>query len=236
LFCFPYAGGGAPIFRAWSRKLEADIEVVPALLPGRESRLREPPYTQLEPIIDALERDIFPYLDRPFAFFGHSMGGLISFELARRLRRKHQIEPDHLFISGRRAPQLPERDPHIHELPEPEFLAEVKRLNGTPGEVLAHAELLELIVPSLRADFAVCHTYRYLPDTPLNCPITVLGGLEDEHASREKIEPWRLQTTGVCKLYMLPGDHFFINHQQSDFPRIIRGELASPLPVNRPDR
>ncbi len=198
-------------------------------MPGRESRLREPPYTQIEPLIDALERDIFPYLDKPFAFFGHSMGGLISFELARRLYCKHQVEPDHLFISGRRAPQLQEKDPHIHELPEPEFLAEVKRLNGTPEEVLAHAELLELIVPALRADLAVCHTYRYLPGTPLNCPITVLGGLGDETASREKIEPWRLQTTGPCKLHMFPGDHFFINHQQADILRIIRGELTSPL-------
>jgi medium-chain acyl-[acyl-carrier-protein] hydrolase len=120
-------------------------------------------------------RDIFPYLDRPFAFFGHSMGGIISFELARHLRRKHGIEPDHLFISGRRAPQLPEEDPQIHELPEREFLAEVERLNGTPKEVLANAELQEIIVPLLRADFAACHTYTYLPG-PLCAPLSPFPG------------------------------------------------------------
>jgi medium-chain acyl-[acyl-carrier-protein] hydrolase len=227
LFCFPYAGGGTPIFRTWSRQLEPHIEVAPAVLPGRESRLREPACTRLEPIIDALARDIFPYLDKPFAFFGHSMGGLISFELARRLRQEHGIEPDHLFISGRRAPQLPEKDPHIHELPKPEFLAEVARFNGTPREVLAHAELREIIVPVLRADFAVCHTYTYQAGAPLSCSLTLLGGLQDEHASREKLEPWCVQTTGVCRLHMLSGDHFFINSEQAAILHIIRGELAS---------
>ena len=204
-------------------------KVVPALLRGRESRLREPPCSQLDSIIDALAGDIFPFLDRPFAFFGHSIGGLIGFELARRLRREHGIEPDHLFISGRRAPQLPERDPHVHELPEAEFLAAVGRLNGTPSEVFAHAELREIIVPVLRADFAVCHTYTYVAGAPLSCSLTLLGGLGDETASREKVEPWRLQTTGVCRLHMLSGDHFFLNSEQTAILRIIRGELASHL-------
>ncbi|HEV7474828.1 MAG TPA: alpha/beta fold hydrolase [Pyrinomonadaceae bacterium] len=227
LFCFPYAGGGAAIFRAWSRELESDIEIIPALLPGRESRLREPAHTRLDPIIDALASDIIPYLDKPFAFFGHSMGALISFELARRLRQEHGIEPDHLFISGRRAPQLPEKDPHVHELPEPDFVAEVERLNGTPREVLAHAELRALLVPALRADFGVCQTYTYLDDAPLSCSLTVLGGLNDETVSREKLEAWCTQTTGVCRLQMFPGDHFFINTEQFAILQLIRKELAN---------
>jgi medium-chain acyl-[acyl-carrier-protein] hydrolase len=229
LFCFPYAGGGSQIFHAWSRQLESNIEDVPALLPGRESRLGEPARTRLDPIVDALAVDILPYLDKPFAFFGHSMGALISFELARRLRQEHKIEPDHLFISGRRAPQLPEKDPPIHELPTADFVAEVGRLNGTPGEVFEHAELRELLVPLLRADFAVCHTYAYLAGEPLSCSLTLFGGLADEHASREDLEPWCIQTKGVCRLHQFPGDHFFINTEQAAILRLIGAELAGQL-------
>ena len=225
LFCFPYAGGGISVFRTWSKQLEPQIQVVPALLPGRESRLREPPFSRLGPIIEALTRDIFPYLNRPFAFFGHSMGGIIAFELTRRLRWEHGIEPDHLFISARRAPQLPDVDPEIHNLPEPEFLKEVERLNGTPKEVLAHAELRQLVLPLLRADFAVCHTYTYLPGSPLKCPTTVIGGLQDDEVSREKLEAWTVQTIGDCRLHMLPGDHFFIHTQQTAILRIILESL-----------
>jgi len=227
LFCFPYAGGGPSIFRTWASQLGPQIAVARALLPGRESRLREAACTSMEPIIEALTRDIFPYLDRPFAFFGHSMGGLISFELARRLRRQYGLEPCHLFISGRRAPQLPLTDPQIHDLPEPEFLAEVERLNGTPREVLAHAELRGLMIPLLRADFAVCQNYSYLAGPPFKCPITVLGGLQDDDVSLADIEAWRVQTTASCSVRMFPGDHFFINSQQAAILKVVGHSLLS---------
>lgn len=227
LFCFPYAGGGSGIFRPWSKQIHRHIEVVPALLPGRESRLREPACTRVEPLVESLAREIVPYLDRPFAFFGHSMGAIISFELARRLRWEHGIEPDHLFISGRRAPQLPEHDPEIHDLPEAEFVVEIERMKGTPKEVLEHAELMQMLIPLLRADFAVCTTYTYSPSTPLRCPITVLGGLQDETVTRTQLEPWRSQTTGACRIHMLEGDHFFINQQQSAILSIIMQTLRA---------
>ena len=227
LFCFPYAGGGSGIFRPWSKQIHRHFEVVPALLPGRELRLREPACTRIEPLVESLAREIVPYLDRPFAFFGHSMGAIISFELARRLRWERRIEPDHLFISGRRAPQLPEQDPQIHDLPEAEFLAEVERLKGTPKEVLDHAELMQMLIPLLRADFAVCTTYAYSPGTPLRCPITVLGGLQDETVTGSQLEPWGSQTTGACRVHMLEGDHFFINQQQSAILSIIMQALRA---------
>ena len=225
LFCFPYAGGASAIFRPWSRQIHSHVEIVPALLPGRELRLREAACTRLEPLIESLAREIVPYLDRPFAFFGHSMGALISFELARRLRWERRIEPDHLFISGRRAPQLPERDPEIHDLPEAEFLVELKQLQGTPAELLEHVELMQLLLPLLRADFSVCSTYTYFPSTPLKCPITVLGGLQDETVSRAQLEPWREQTAGACRVQMLEGDHFFINQQQAAILSIVMETL-----------
>ena len=227
LFCFPYAGGSSAIYRPWSRRIHPDIEVVPAVLPGRELRLREPAYTRIEPLVEALTREIFPHLDRPFALFGHSMGAMISFELARRLRSEHGIEPDHLFISGRRAPQLPETDPQIHDLPEREFVAGVERLNGTPKEVLEHAELMEMLIPMLRADFSICHTYNYVPGAPLTCSITAIGGTKDETANQAKLEGWCEQTTGRCRIRMLEGDHFFINQQHAAILRIIAETLLA---------
>ena len=196
------------------------------MLPGREFRLREPAFTEFEPLVEALTREIFPYLDRPFAFFGHSMGAIISFELARRLRSERSLETDHLFVSGRRAPQLPERDPEIHKLPDAEFLAEVQRLNGTPNEVLDHAELMELLKPMLRADFSVCHTYNYVPAAPVKCSITALGGTRDETATQEKLEGWCAETTGRCRVRMLEGDHFFINQQRDAILEIIGKTLV----------
>jgi len=227
LFCFPYAGGSSSIFRPWIRQIHPDIEVVPVLLPGRELRLREAAYTRLEPLVEALTREIFPYLDRPFAFFGHSMGALISFELARRLRLERGLETEHLFISARCAPQVPGQDPEIHNLPDAEFLAEVQRLNGTPKEVLEHAGLMEILIPMMRADFAICRTYNYVPGVPLRCSITALGGTRDETATQAKLEGWCVQTTGRCRARMLEGDHFFINQHYQAILRIIAETLLA---------
>ena len=234
LFCFPYAGGGSAIFRHWSSEFLYPIELVPALLPAREARIREPGYTRLDKLVEKLALEIAPYLDKPFAFFGHSMGALIGFELARRLRDERGLEPEHLFVSGRRSPRIPRRDLYIHDLPEAEFVVEIERMNGTPREVLEHQELMALLIPMLRADFAVCHSYDYAPGEPLRCPITVLGGTSDEEAPREELEAWCKETTGQCRLQMLEGDHFFINQRQpvanNNIPRLITLalQLANP--------
>ena len=227
LFCFPYAGGSSAIFRSWSRVIHRDIEVVPVVLPGREIRLREPSFTQLEPLVEALTREIFSLLDRPFAFLGHSMGALIGYELARRLRSERSLETDHLFISGRRAPQLPERDPEIHTLPDAEFVAELQRLNGTPKEALEHAELMELLIPMLRADFSICRTYNFVPGPQLKCSITAIGGTKDDTATQAKLEGWCELTTGRCRVRMLEGDHFFINQKRDEIIRIVEQSLLA---------
>src|ERR1700674_5350722 len=172
LFCFPYAGAGALIFRSWSDALPSDVEVCPIQLPGRGTRLMERPFTQLTPLVEVLARALAPLLDMPFAFFGHSLGALVSFELALRIRREYGRHPVRLLVSAARAPQFPHRRSPIHALPEKEFLAELRRLNGTPGELLDHQELMEIMLPLLRADFAVYETYSYSNETPLNCPIS----------------------------------------------------------------
>lgn len=161
LLCFPYAGGGANIFRTWQDNLPTTVEVCPVQLPGRERRLLEPPFTDLRFLVEAAARALLLYLDRPFAFFGHSMGATISFELARHLRQEKNVKPVHLFVSGRRAPQLPERHASTYDLPGAEFLEELRRLKGTPKEVLEHPELMELMLPLLRADFELIQTYQY---------------------------------------------------------------------------
>jgi medium-chain acyl-[acyl-carrier-protein] hydrolase len=225
LFCFPYAGGAASVFRNWSDGLPADVELCPVQLPGRGTRLTEPPYSRLSLLVEALAEGILPLLDKPFAFFGHSLGSLVSFELARELRAKHQARPVRLFVSAGPAPQIPHRGLPIHNLPEREFAAELRRLNGTPDELLDHRELMDIVIPSLRADFALYESYRYSAGPPLNCPISTFGGLSDQKVSHRDLEAWRDQTTVSFSIRMFPGDHFFLKTTQPLLLRALSQEL-----------
>ncbi|WP_088243857.1 thioesterase II family protein [Calothrix rhizosoleniae] len=215
LFCFPYAGGRALIYRSWAKSLPTNIEVCAIELPGRGSLLKETPFTQMEPLIETIAQIILPKLDKPFALFGHSMGALVSFELANLLLHKYGIKPAHLFISARRAPQIISKEPPVYSLPEPEFIAELHRLNGTSQEILANKELMQLFLPILRADFEVLETYTYRPLPPLECPITAFGGLSDPEANINELEAWAKQTKSTFSLKMFQGDHFFIHSAQS---------------------
>ncbi len=179
LFCFPHAGGGASLFHGWADRLPPAVEVCPVQLPGRETRFGEPPINRLGPLVGALAEALLPHLDRPFAFFGHSLGALIGFELARRLRRERGLEPVHLFASACAAPQRWGCVRPIHALPDAAFRKELRRLRGTAPAVLDNEELMEILLPALRADFALCETYAYGEDDPLSCPVTAVGGLRD---------------------------------------------------------
>ena len=213
------------MFRNWSDGLPADVELCPVQLPGRGTRLTEPPYSRLSLLVEALAEAILPLLDKPFAFFGHSLGSLVSFELARELRAKHQARPVRLFVSAGPAPQIPHRGLPIHNLPEGEFTAELRRLNGTPAELLDHRELMDIVIPSLRADFALYESYRYLAGPPLNCPISTFGGLSDQKVSHRDLEAWRDQTTVSFSIRMFPGDHFFLKTTQPQLLRALSQEL-----------
>ncbi len=214
LFCLPYAGGSSVIFRTWANHLPKSIEVCPIELPGRGSRFRETPFTRLDLLVEAIALSILPYLDKPFAFFGHSMSAVISFELTRLINKKYGLLPVHLLIAGRHAPQLSDRHPPIHTLPEPDFIQGLCRYNGMPKQVLENTELMEVFLPILRADFAICETYKYLDKPPLSCPITAFGGILDSETSVEELEAWRNQTNNSFSLHLLPGDHFFIQSDQ----------------------
>jgi medium-chain acyl-[acyl-carrier-protein] hydrolase len=225
LFCFPYAGSGASIFRTWADGLPADVEVCPVQFPGRGTRLTEVPFTQISPLIEALTQALDPLLDKPFAFFGHSLGALVGFELARQLRRQSGVQPVRLFVSADRAPQILHRDRPLHALPEGELLVELHRLNGIPGKVLEEAELMQIMLPVLRADFAVYETYVYATEPPLSCPISALGGLQDQRVGRGDLEAWREQTNSSFSLRMFPGDHFFWNTMQPLLLQALSQEL-----------
>jgi surfactin synthase thioesterase subunit len=165
LFCFPYAGGAAPIYRDWGNKLPASIEVHPVQLPGHGNRLSEPLCKRVEPLVESMVEALKPYLEGSFSFFGHSMGAIISFELAHLLSREHKSGPAHLFLSGRPAPHLTRKGPPTYDLPESEFIEELRQLQGTPSEILEHPEVMAVLSPILRADLEICQTYEYTAQT-----------------------------------------------------------------------
>jgi len=225
LFCFPYAGGAAGTFHRWAEYLPASVELCAVQLPGRGSRLLEPPFKRLPLLVQAAGKELLSYLDKPSSFFGHSMGATIGFELARFLSKEHNIKLAHLFVSGRRAPHLIDNEPMTYHLEEPEFLEELRRLNGTPKDVLNHPELMQLLLPALRADFEMIQTYVYIPGSPLDCSITAFRGLEDKNVTREQIAAWRQQTTARFSLQMFSGDHFFIHEAQTFLLETLSLEL-----------
>ncbi len=208
LFCFPNAGGGASMYYPWVNGLAPEIEVCPVQLPGRENRLPERPFTHFDELISALAQALQPRFDKPFAFFGHSMGALISYGLAHYLIQQGQPAPVHLFLSAYRAPHIPNEEA-LHLLSDAELVRKIQELNGTQQGILENPELRQLFLPIFRADFGVCETYAHTSEEPLAIPMTVFGGLQDQRVSRAVLDAWREQTRSSFSLHMLPGDHFF---------------------------
>ncbi|WP_221891264.1 thioesterase II family protein [Microbispora sp. KK1-11] len=231
LFCFAHAGGGAGFFRPWRPLLLPEVEVCPVVLPGREWRLRERPYTRMEELVPAVVDGLLPYLDRPYALMGHSMGSAVAYEVARRLSAGPATPPAGLVVSGRRAPHLPKRRADLHGLPDEEFVAAVARLNGIPDQVLRQPDLLRLFVPGMRADFTLNETYRPLPGPPLSCPVSGLTGDADPEVTPEEMLAWREVTTGPFTLRVFAGDHFYLKGVRPDFIDALRTDLRRLLSV-----
>ena len=229
LFCFPHAGGGASQFRLWGEELPEYIEVYPVQLPGREERFGERPFTEFSRLLPSLKAAIFPYIDRPFAFLGHSMGALICFELARYLRRCNLPMPRHLFVSAHRAPQLPRRDACIHTLPSAQFIQAIDKLAGTPLELLNNAEAMETFLPLLRADFTLCETYTYTQEEPLPASLSACGGMMDDSVSSRELDAWRAQTTSAFNLLLFPGAHFYLQSKRTLFLQFLSSRLDTLL-------
>jgi medium-chain acyl-[acyl-carrier-protein] hydrolase len=229
LFCFPYAGGGASVYRTWGDDLPPAVEVCPVQLPGRESRMSERAYTNIDDLVAAAIPVLTPFFDRPFALFGHSMGSLIAFELARALRDRGGPQPLHLFASGHRAPQLSKDEAPIYNLPEDQFIEELRQFNGTPELVLQNAELMTLLLPVLRADFELVGTYQVKPGPPLSIPISAFGGVDDHEVSPEALAAWQAETAGPFSRRLYPGDHFFIHSARDSLLRDVSADLTRLL-------
>jgi medium-chain acyl-[acyl-carrier-protein] hydrolase len=223
LFFFPYAGGGPAAFSAWCGALPKSIEGWIAHYPGRGSRFNEPLINEIPQLVERLARAIEPFLEKPFSFFGHSLGGLIAFELARDLRRRNH-PPDSLFISACAAPHLPRVHPRIHRLPDAEFIAELKDMSGIPSELTQSGEAMSLLLPVLRADFQAFENYVHVPDEPLSCPITVFGGSNDPRANRKEIEAWSFHTTAAFTSFLFSGDHFFLHNAKDPMLAVLSGK------------
>jgi len=227
LIFFPYAGRSALAFQSWKKHMPSMVEMAAVELPGRGRRRNESSFNSIQPLVAKIFLDILPLLDKPFAFFGHSMGALIAFEMARYLRHHTGRSPIHLFLSGREAPHLVDEEPPKFSLPDSEFLEEIYKMGGTPKELIENPSLMEICLPILRSDFQLCETYVHHEEPPLSCPITVFGGVQDT-ISRQKLVAWKEHTSQSCSVKMLPGGHFFINEL---FPVIIN-EIKSSLLSN----
>lgn len=227
MFCLPYAGGAAWIYRPWMAQLatQTALDLCAIELPGRAARIREPLRTSLPGLVAELAEAMVPLLDKPYIMFGHSMGALLSFEVARLLRRQGRPLPRHLFVSAHRAPHLPNPDPTTHLLGDSALIDKLRRLGGTPDEVFEQPELLALLLPVVRADFTVCDTYDYQEDAPFAFPITVFGGSNDAMVSREDLARWDHHTTAACSVQMFPGGHMFIHQEQKRVLEIIAQEI-----------
>jgi surfactin synthase thioesterase subunit len=227
LFCFPHAGGGPAFFRPWRPALAPEIDVRPIQLPGRESRIDEPPCRRLDELLDPLCAALERYLDRPYALFGHSMGSVIAYEVARRLSDGPGRAPVCLLVSGRRAPRLPSERLPLSRLPDDEFIAEVGRLNGMPREVLAEPDLVGMLLPALRADFELAETYRPLPGRRLSCPIAAYMGTTDPEVDHAGLLAWRAETDREFTTRIFAGDHFYLKADPARVLGAVRQDLRA---------
>ena len=226
IFCFPFAGGGASLFRTWSDLLPNEIEVCGIQPPGREMRMREDPLTRMSDVADQALEAMRPLLELPFSLYGHSLGALTAFEVAHRLQESDGSDAAHLFVSARRAPDLPNNAPPIHALSMQQFMNALRlRYQGIPKFVFEDKGMREMFFPVLRADMEILETYACADRARLQCPITTFGGASDQHASAAELEAWRIHTAGDFAQHTLPGGHFFVREDPRGMLSILKAVL-----------
>lgn len=222
LFAVPHAGRGASLFFPWRTLVPDWMELVAIQLPGREGRLSEPAMPRLDSIVAALTSEIWPRLDMPYALFGHSMGALVCFELARALRRAGAPAPVALALSGRRAPTVPSPDPPLHLLSDSAFIDAMRmRYGGIPQVVLEQPDLLQLLLPTLRRDIEAIETHEYRPEPPFPSPFLLYAGQEDRQAPVDAVAAWGALSTRPSPVRVFPGGHFFVQDERAALAQVL---------------
>lgn len=229
LLCFPYAGGGASAFRLWPSSLPEWVEVSAVQCPGRESRLFEPARTRLGELLPDLAEAVREDGGRPVAFFGHSLGALIAFELARYLRDRDLPGPIHLFASGSRPPHLPYRSRVGSHLPHDQLVQALTRLGGLDRRLLESPEYLELALPVVRADLELIERYEWTEAPPLQCPVSVYGGVRDPNVPTVDLAGWGRHTAAAFGVRLFPGGHFFVHDEHDAVVAAVREDLERSL-------
>ncbi len=228
LVCFPFAGGGASAFADWSELVPDNVELCIVQMPGREDRLREPLLTDMSALVDALARELQVISDRPFAFFGHSMGAIVCYEVTRRLRALNMRMPEHLFLSARAAPQLQTHGEPLRSLENDEFMQRLHDMYGAvPDAIRQSTKLQEVFLPILRADVALLETHAHDTVEPFDCPVTVFGGAEDPAISTEMLAGWKTLTSNSFAQHEFSGDHFFIHAEREGVVSVVIQQLSS---------
>lgn len=228
LFCFPYGGGSATIYHDWKKYLSKNIELHPVELAARGSRMRDPNYDSIDEAADDVLKIIRNDLEiAPYAFFGHSLGSMIAFELAYKIRKEGLPYPIHIFFAGRGAPHMPWHEKKkYYKLQEDEFRKEVMALGGIPKEFLEVPEFMDMLFTLLRGDYKIAETYSFIEkDAPLDCGITLLNATNDE-ASREDIEAWKVHAGKECNVHYFEGGHFFLREETEKILDIINATLS----------
>ncbi len=214
LFCLPYSGAGASVYRIWGQQLPDRIEVCPIQLPGREQRFREKPFTRVGPLVSALCVALDRELDVPFSIFGYSAGAAVAYELAVQLRQRGHASPVELLLAARPPPHTETDLPLLHRLPDRALCEELREFGSTAEAMLEMPELMAMLLPVIRADIELNETYRTSGEALLDCPITVFGGLQDRRAKACDLTGWGQLTSGSCRVRLFPGGHFFL-HESS---------------------
>ena len=235
LFCCPYAGGSATMFRAWAERLPPTVEVIGVQAPGKGSRLLEPPYRNVHQLVDGLLDALTPLLnEKPFSFFGHSNGALVAFELSNMLQRHRLPMPRRLFLSASPAPWARVFDPPYSQMSDETFKAMLKDFNGTPSEILDDTDLFQLLLPGLRADFSMSEGYRYSHPRKLAVPVDIYHGEHDD-IEPAQIQAWSEHIAQPPRFEQIPGGHFFIHSHVEQLTDSVARRLAE-APVAGPPR